>query len=207
MFRFPSAPCRALRGCRKSSSCAGLAGRLLFVLAAGTFAVGCGAKAKAATDPIPPLVIPSPPKHTLPEVEPPALRASSAAPDGALTAEAPAVKPPPAKRAENESRPEPAANTAAPTAAAIAPPEPPRELRSGAIDERAVQLRVDALLKTATEALSLVETKGLTRNGKQTYNDAKGFIDTSRRMLMERGFDLALINAEKAEKAAQSLRR
>ncbi|HEX5108140.1 MAG TPA: hypothetical protein VFV95_06830 [Vicinamibacterales bacterium] len=208
MFRFPSAPCRAPRDCRKSSSRAGLTGRLLLVLAAGPFALGCGAKAKAATDPVPPLAIPAPPKHTLPEVEPAALRASSAAPEGALT-EAPAVKPPPPLRGrtENESRPDPAANTAAPAATAIAPPEPPRELRSGAIDEQKVQGRIESLLKSATDALKLVETKDLSRNGKQTYSDAKGFIDTSRRMLMERRFDLALINAEKADKAAQSLRR
>ena len=179
------------------------------VVIAAILAVGCGAKAKAATDPgIPPLSIPAPPQHTTPAVERPPLRASSGAPDGALTAEAPAVKPPPARRpAEVEPRPEPATNAAAPVVAVAATPEP-RELRSGAIgDERAAQLRIDDLLKKASDTLNQLDPKGLTRNGRQTFNDAKGFIDTAIRMRNERRFDLALINAEKAEKAAASLRR
>jgi hypothetical protein len=210
--RFPSAPCRA-RGCRegRASRCASLYGRVLIIIAAAAFAAGCGAKAKAATDlGIPPLVMPVPPKHTLPEVEQPPLRAT-AAPEGALTTEAPAVKPQPTTRrsSEAELKPEPAANAAAPaTASAAGPPEPARELRSGAIaDERTMQGKIEDLLKSASGALSQVDTNRLTRNGKQTFNEAKSFIDTSVRMLKERRFDLALINAEKAEKAALSLRR
>jgi len=211
VFGFSSAPCRA-RACRgaRPSSRAGLAGRLLSVVAAAILAVSCGAKAKATTDPgIPPLAIPAPPQHTLPAVEQPPLRASSAAPDGALTAEAPAVKPQPTRRpAEVEPRPEPVSNASAPAAAAAGPPEPARELRSGAIaDERALQGRIEDLLKSASGALSQVDPNRLTRNGKQTFNEAKSFIDTSVRMLKERRFDLALVNAEKAEKAALSLRR
>jgi hypothetical protein len=182
----------------------------LFVIAAATLAVGCGAKAKASTDPgIPPLVIPAPPQHTMPEVEQPPLRASSGAPDGALTAEAPAVKPPPRQRpADIEPRSEPAANAAAPAAAAAGPPEPLRELRSGAIaDERALQAKIDELLKSASGTLNQVDPNRLTRNGKQTFSDAKGFIETSVKMQKERRFDLALAYAEKAEKAALSLRR
>ena len=134
-------------------------GRVSIIIAAAALAAGCGAKAKAATDPgIPPLVMPVPPKHTLPEVEQPPLRAT-AAPEGALTAEAPAVKPQPATRrsAEAEPRPEPAAAAAPATASAAGPPEPARELRSGAIaDERAMQVKIEEMLKTASSTLNQV---------------------------------------------------
>ena len=186
-------------------------GWVSIIIAAAALAAGCGAKAKAATDPgIPPLVMPVPPKHTLPEVEQPPLRAATAAPEGALTAEAPAVKPQPTTRrsADAEPRPEPAAAAAPATASAAGPPEPARELRSGAIaDERAMQLKIEEMLKTASTTLSQVDPNRLTRNGKDLYKDAKGFIETSQRLLKERRFDLALAYADKAEKAAVSLRR
>jgi hypothetical protein len=160
----------------------------LCVLSAAV-ATGCG-KARAQTVPDgPPLSTPPPPTRVFGPIEDEPLVSSPV--EQQPPAAAPQVPPtPPARRA------------AAPPEAA----EVPRELRaaSSPADPEA-ERRITELLRNASQNLNRVDYRGLTRGGREQYDQAKGFSEEAEKALRERNFVYAQTAADKAAKLAAEL--
>jgi hypothetical protein len=173
-------------------------GVLQCALLAG-LATGC-AKARAQTVPDgPPLAMPPPPTRVFAPLEEEPLVSSPVA--DATGAPAPRVATPPPRR---PTPPEPERPAPAPAPAPAV--EPPRELRaaSSPADPEA-ERRITEVLRTATRDLNRVDYRGLTRGGRESYDQAKGFIDEAEKALTARNFIYAQTAAEKAAKLASEL--
>jgi hypothetical protein len=170
---------------------------LLAALAAG--AGGC-AKARAETVPDgPPLAMPQPPSRVFAPLEEEPLVSSPVPEAPVATPKNPAPAPPPRRAA---AAPEPDRPAPAPTPAA----EAPRELRaaSSPADPEA-ERRITEIIGTAKRDLNRVDYRGLTRGGREQYDNAKGFIDEAEKALVARNFIYAQTTADKAAKIAQEL--
>ena len=165
-------------------------------------ATGCG-KARAQTVPDgPPLSTPPPPTRVFGPIEDEPLVSSPV--EQQPPAPAPQVPPtPPARRAAAPPEPEkPPAPAPAPAPAA----EVPRELRaaSSPADPEA-ERRITELLRNASRDLNRVDYRGLTRGGREQYDQAKGFSEEAEKALRERNFVYAQTAADKAAKLAAEL--
>jgi hypothetical protein len=163
-------------------------------------AAGC-AKARAQTVPDgPPLAMPPPPSRVFAPVEEEPLVSS---PIAETTTTAPRVATPPPRR---PAPPEPEKPAPAPAPAPAV--EPPRELRaaSSPADPEA-ERRITEVLRAATRDLNRVDYRGLTRGGRESYDQAKGFIDEAEKALTARNFIYAQTAADKAAKLASELGR
>ena len=169
---------------------------LLALLAA--LAAGC-AKARAQTVPDgPPLATPPPPSRVFAPLEDEPLVSS---PTETAVAPAPKVTRPPAPRptpAENEKPAPP------PTPAPAV--EAPRELRAASLpSDPESERRITELLRIANRDLKGVDYGRLTRGGKESYDQAKGFVEEAEKALKERNFVYAQTAADKAAKLASEL--
>src|SRR5262245_59842500 len=173
---------------------------VLCALIAGAGA-GC-VKARAQTVPNgPPLEIPDPPSRVFAPLEEEPLVSSPT--DVSATAAAPKAVPtpaPPARRAptpepEKPATPAPAASVDAPRQlqAVSAPPDPESERR------------ITDVISAASRDLNRVDYRGLTRGGRESYDQAKGFIDEAQKALSARNFIYAQTAADKAAKLANEL--
>jgi hypothetical protein len=108
---------------------------------------------------------------------------------------------PPARRAAAPPEPDKPASPA-PTPSA----EAPRELRaaSSPADPEA-ERRITELLRIASRNLNGVDYRGLTRGGRESYDQAKGFIEEAEKALTTRNFVYAQTAADKAAKLAAEL--
>ena len=61
------------------------------------------------------------------------------------------------------------------------------------------------MLRNASRDLSLVDYRGLTRGGREQYDQAKGFREEAEKALKERNFIYAQTAADKAAKLATEL--
>lgn len=160
---------------------------------------GC-AKARAETVPDgPPLATPPPPSRVFAPLEEEPLVSS---PAETVAAPAPrVVAAPPARRTPPPEPEKPA--PAPPPAASV---ETPRELRaaSSPADPEA-ERRITEMLGNAKRDLNRVDYRGLTRGGREQYDQAKGFIDEAEKALVARNFVYAQTTADKAAKIAQEL--
>jgi 2-oxoglutarate dehydrogenase E2 component (dihydrolipoamide succinyltransferase) len=125
-------------------------------------------------------------------------------------AEAPVAAPrvpsttPPARRATAPPETEKPAPAPAPAPAA----EPPRELRAASSPaDNEAERRITEVLRSATRDLNRVDYRGLTRGGRESYDQAKGFIDEAEKALTARNFIYAQTAADKAAKLASELGR
>jgi hypothetical protein len=178
-------------------------GQWALAAALAAAAAGC-AKARAQTVPNgPPLAMPDPPSRVFAPLEDEPLVSSPVA--DAEVATAPAVPPPapPARRPTATPEPEkPAAPAPAPAA------ETPRELRaaSSPADSEA-ERRITEIIGSAKRDLNRVDYRGLTIGGRESYDQAKGFIDEAEKALVARNFIYAETAADKAAKLATELLR
>jgi hypothetical protein len=161
---------------------------------------GC-AKARAETVPDgPPLATPQPPSRVFAPIEEEPLVSSP-------VAEAPAVPaprvPPPAPPPRRTPSPEPEK----PAAAAPQPSvEAPRVLSAvSAPPDPEAEKRITEMLRSAKGDLSRVDYRGLTRGGREQYDQAKGFTEEAEKALKERNFIYAQTAADKAAKLAAEL--
>ena len=161
---------------------------------------GC-AKARAETVPDgPPLATPQPPSRVFAPIEEEPLVSSP-------VAEAPAVPaprvPPPAPPPRRTPSPEPEK----PAAAAPQPSvEAPRVLSAAsAPNDPEAERRITEMLRSAKGDLSRVDYRGLTRGGREQYDQAKGFTEEAEKALKERNFIYAQTAADKAAKLAAEL--
>ena len=164
---------------------------------------GC-AKARAETVPDgPPLATPQPPSRVFAPIEEEPLVSSPVA--DTTPATAPRVPPvtPPTKRA-----PAPEPEKPAPAPAAVASPDPPRVLSAvSAPPDPEAERRIYEMLRTALRDLSRVDYRGLTRGGREQYDQAKGFTEEADKAIKERNFIYAQTMADKAAKIASELVR
>jgi hypothetical protein len=161
---------------------------------------GC-AKARAETVPDgPPLATPQPPSRVFAPIEEEPLVSSPVA--DAPVATAPRV-PPPAPPARRTPPPEPEK----PAAAAPQPTvEVPRVLSAASAPaDPEAERRITEMLRSATRDLNRVDYRGLTRGGRESYDQAKGFIEEAEKALKERNFVYAQTTADKAGKLATEL--
>jgi len=169
-------------------------------LVLASVAAGC-AKTRAQTVPDgPPLAMPSPPSRVFAPLEEEPLVASPVA--DASPAPAPAVPPPPPP-VRRTPPPEPEK-----PAAAAPPPsvEAPRELRAASLPaDPEAERRITEILRVAKADLNRVDYRGLTRGGRESYDQAKGFIDEAEKALVARNFVYAQTTADKAAKLASEL--
>jgi hypothetical protein len=165
-------------------------------------ATGC-AKARAETVPDgPPLVMPQPPSRVFSPLEEEPLVSSPVA--GAPVEPAPRV-PPPAPPARRTPPPEPEKPAVAAPAASA---EVPRELRAASAPaDPEAERRITEVLRVALRDLNRVDYRGLTRGGRESYDQAKGFIDEAEKALTARNFIYAQTAADKAAKLASELGR
>ncbi len=165
-------------------------------------ASGC-VKARAQTVPNgPPLSTPPPPSRVFAPVEEEPLVSSPREETPDPLVKAPNVAPP-APPVRTRPAPEPEK----PVAAAPTPvAEPPRELRaaSSPADPEA-ERRITDILVIAKRDLNRVDYRGLTRGGRESYDQAKGFIDEAEKALVGRNFIYAQTAADKAAKLASEL--
>jgi hypothetical protein len=160
---------------------------------------GC-AKARAETVPDgPPLATPQPPSRVFAPIEEEPLVSSP-------VAEAPAVPaprvPPPAPPPRRTPSPEPEK----PAAAAPQPSvEAPRVLSAASANDPEAERRITEMLRSAKGDLSRVDYRGLTRGGREQYDQAKGFTEEAEKALKERNFIYAQTAADKAAKLAAEL--
>ena len=178
----------------------------LCLLSSAALASGC-AKARAQTVPdSPPLAMPQPPSRVFAPIEDEPLVSSPVAPEAPATP-APGVNTarPPARRATTPPPPEKSEAAPPPVAAAPAP-EPPRELRAASLPaDPEAERRIGDLLNRAARDLNRVDYRNLTRGGKESYDQSKGFSEEADKALKERNFVYALTAAEKAAKLASEL--
>src|SRR5262245_26138134 len=168
---------------------------LAAALAAG--AAGC-AKARAQTvSNGPPLATPPPPSRVFSPVEDEPLVSSPVAEAEPATAPKVASPAPPVKRTPPPEPERPPAPAPAPAA------EVPRELRaaSSPADSEA-ERRITEVIVTTKRDLNRVDYRGLTRGGRESYDQAKGLIDEAERALTARNFIYAQTTADKAAKLA-----
>ena len=164
------------------------------------FAAGC-AKARAQTVPDgPPLAMPQPPSRVFAPLEEEPLVSSPVA--EAPVATAPRVATPPPRRPAPPEPEKPSSPAPAPTPSV----EAPRELRaaSSPADPEA-ERRITEVIRIATRDLNRVDYRGLTRGGRESYDQAKGFIDEAEKALTARNFIYAQTAADKAAKLANEL--
>lgn len=172
----------------------------LWAWLAASAAGGC-AKMRAETVPDgPPLATPQPPSRVFAPVEEEPLVSSPV--ENAPVATAPRVPapPPPARRTpppEPEkpvaAAPQPSVDVPRVLSAASAPGDPEAERR------------ITEMLRNATRDLNRVDYRGLTRGGRESYDQAKGFIEEAEKALKERNFVYAQTTADKAGKLATEL--
>ena len=163
-------------------------------------ATGC-AKARAETVPDgPPLAMPQPPSRVFSPLEEEPLVSSP-------VAEAPVVAPSPVPPPAPPVRRTPAPEPEKPVAAAPPPlPEAPRELRAASLPaDPEAERRITEVLRVASRDLNRVDYRGLTRGGRDSYDQAKGFIDEAEKALTARNFVYAQTAADKAAKLANEL--
>ena len=168
----------------------------------GALAAGC-AKARAQTVPDgPALVMPQPPSRVFAPIEDEPLVSSPTTP----LAPAPQLpaSPQPSGRRAATTPPEPEKPAPAPAPPAAA--EVPRELRaaSSPADSEA-ERRINEVLRNAARDLNRVDYRGLTRGGRESYDQAKDFILEAEKGLRERNFVYAQTVADKAAKLASEL--
>ena len=172
----------------------------LYALSAA-LAAGCG-KARAQTVPDgPPLATPPPPTRVFGPIEDEPLVTSPV--EQPPPAPAPQMQAPPPRRAAAPPEPEkPAAPAPAPAPAA----EVPRQLQAAsAPDNPEAERRITELLRNASRDLNRVDYRGLTRGGREQYDQAKGFSEEAEKALRERNFVYAQTAADKAAKLASEL--
>ena len=163
-------------------------------------ATGC-AKARAETVPDgPPLAMPQPPSRVFSPLEEEPLVSSP-------VAEAPVVAPSPVPPPAPPVRRTPAPEPEKPVAATPPPlPEAPRELRAASLPaDPEAERRITEVLRVASRDLNRVDYRGLTRGGRDSYDQAKGFIDEAEKALTARNFVYAQTAADKAAKLANEL--
>ena len=161
---------------------------------------GC-AKARAETVPDgPPLATPQPPSRVFAPIEEEPLVSSPVADTAPATA--PRV-PPPTPPVRRTPAPEPEK----PAAAAPQPAdERPRVLSAVSTPaDREAEQRITEMLRTALRDLNRVDYRGLTRGGREQYDQAKGFTEEADKALKERNFIYAQTIADKAVKIASEL--
>ena len=84
--------------------------------------------------------------------------------------------------------------------------EVPRELRaSSSPPDPEAERRITEIVGTAKRDLNRVDYRGLTRGGREQYDQAKGFIDEAEKALVARNFVYAQTTADKAAKIASEL--
>jgi len=164
-------------------------------------AAGC-VKARAQTVPDgPPLATPPPPSRVFAPLEDEPLVSSPVADvEVAAVPNVPVARPTPRRQPPAETeKPEPAP----PPAPAV---EAPRELRAASLPgDSESERRILGLLNTANRDLRGVDYGKLTRGGKESYDQAKGFVEEAEKALKERNFVYAQTAADKAAKLANEL--
>lgn len=166
-------------------------------------ATGC-AKARAETVPDgPPLATPQPPSRVFAPIEEEPLVSSPSPVAETTPAPAPRV-PATTPTVRRPSAPEPEKPAPAPAAAPSV--DPPRVLSavSTPADPEA-ERRINEILRVAKGDLNRVDYRGLTRGGRESYDQAKGFIEEAEKALKERNFVYAQTTADKAGKLATEL--
>ena len=164
-------------------------------------AAGC-AKARAQTVPDgPPLATPPPPSRVFapleeePLVSSPVAEAPAAPAPRVPTARPPAPRPTPAESEKPAAPPTPAPAV-----------EAPRELRAASLPgDPESERRITELVRNAHRDLKGVDYGRLTRGGKESYDQAKGFVEEAEKALKERNFVYAQTAADKAAKLASEL--
>jgi hypothetical protein len=162
---------------------------------------GC-AKARAETVPDgPPLATPQPPSRVFAPIEEEPLVSSPVADTTPATAPRVPAATPPARRT-----PPPEPEKPAPAPAPAASVEAPRQLQaaSSPADPEA-ERRINEVIRVAKGDLNRVDYRGLTRGGRESYDQAKGFIDEAEKALTARNFIYAQTTADKAAKLANEL--
>jgi hypothetical protein len=168
-------------------------------------ASGCG-KARAQTVPDgPPLAMPQPPSRVFAPIEEEPLVSSPVSPE-TPTATAPGVSASrPQTRRASATPPEPE-KPAPPPPAPVPSAEVPRELRAASQPaDPETERRIIELLRIAARDLKGVDYGKLTRGGKESYDQAKGFTEEAEKALKERNFVYAQTAADKAAKLAAEL--
>jgi len=164
---------------------------------------GC-AKARAETVPDgPPLATPQPPSRVFAPIEEEPLVSSPVADTTPATApRVPPVTPPPRRT------PTPEPEKPAPAPAVVPSSEVPRVLSAASTPaDREAEQRITEMLRTALRDLNRVDYRGLTRGGREQYDQAKGFTEEADKALKERNFIYAQTVADKAAKIASELVR
>jgi hypothetical protein len=161
---------------------------------------GC-AKARAETVPDgPPLATPQPPSRVFSPLEEEPLVSSPVAETPVVAPRVPAATQP----ARRPTPPEP--EKPAPAPAPAPTPEPPRELRAASSPaDPESERRITEVIRNASRDLNRVDYRGLTRGGRESYDQAKGFIDEAEKALTARNFIYAQTAADKAAKLAAEL--
>jgi hypothetical protein len=169
---------------------------LLAALTAG----GC-AKARAETVPDgPPLAMPPPPSRVFAPLEEEPLVSSPVAETTPAPAPIVAAPAPPARRTPPPEPEKPASPAPQPSA------EAPRELRAASLPaDPEAERRITETLRNATRDLNRVDYRGLTRGGRESYDQAKGFVEEAEKALTARNFVYAQTAADKASKLAAEL--
>jgi type IV secretory pathway VirB10-like protein len=164
-------------------------------------AAGC-AKARAQTVPDgPPLATPPPPSRVFAPLEEEPLVSSPVAEAPAAPApRVPTTRPPAPRPTPAESERPAAPPTPAPAV------EAPRELRAASLPgDPESERRITELVRNANRDLRGVDYGRLTRGGKESYDQAKGFVEEAEKALKERNFVYAQTAADKAAKLASEL--
>jgi hypothetical protein len=76
---------------------------------------------------------------------------------------------------------------------------------ASAPDNPEAERRITELLRNASRDLNRVDYRGLTRGGREQYDQAKGFTEEAEKALRERNFVYAQTAADKAAKLASEL--
>jgi hypothetical protein len=183
---------------------------LIPVVLVGAVASGCGAKAKAISEPVSPaLAVPAPPPRVQTPVEDVPLASSPVLTDGgpiaADTAPSPIKPTPPRQTATrgSESRPQERSPVAS---APVVPPEPTPQLRTVPAAEQAAEVRrIENHLRTAITNLDKVRVEALAPGNREQYDAARQFIESAQKAMAEQRLSYALAQAEKASKIALDL--
>jgi len=169
-------------------------------LLAALGASGC-AKARAQTVPDgPPLATPPPPSRVFAPLEEEPLVSSPVA-EGTV-ATAPRVATPSPRRPAPPEPEKPSSPAPAPAPSV----EAPRELRAASSPaDPESERRITEVLRGAKGDLNRIDYRGLTRGGRESYDQAKGFIEEAEKALTARNFIYAQTSADKAAKLASEL--
>jgi hypothetical protein len=130
-----------------------------------------------------------------PLVSSPVAEAPAAPAPRVPTARPPAPRPTPAESEKPAAPPTPAPAV-----------EAPRELRAASLPgDPESERRITELVRNANRDLKGVDYGRLTRGGKESYDQAKGFVEEAEKALKERNFVYAQTAADKAAKLASEL--